>query len=173
LITARWWIRCKRACCSTPSGRRADPEPRLVAFFALMYFSALRPEEAANVRWANLALPETGWGMVYLDRATPHAGSEWTDDGRARDERQLKHRGAGEGRAVPMPPELTALLRRNLAEFRTAPEGRLLTGQRAEEPPKITYLRASRAARLLTFTLDVSAKTWSQDHVCRCVIFSR
>lgn len=38
--------------------------PRLVAFFALMYFSALRPEEAANVRSHNLTLPTEGWGEL-------------------------------------------------------------------------------------------------------------
>lgn len=131
--------------------------PRLVGFFGLMYFSALRPEEVTNVRASNVELPETGWGMVYLDRATPHAGREWTDTGRARDERQLKHRGAGEVRAVPVPPELVRLLRRHLDEFGTAPDGRLFAGQRAEELPKITYLRAWRAARLLAFTPEVAA----------------
>jgi integrase len=39
---------------------------RLVAFFGLMYFSALRPEEAANVRKHNLALPEEGWGKLHI-----------------------------------------------------------------------------------------------------------
>ena len=145
--------------------------PRLVAFFGLMYFSALRPEEATNVRASNLDLPASGWGMVYLDRATPHAGREWTDNGRARDERQLKHRGAGESRAVPVPPELVALLRRHLDEFGTAPDGRLFAGQRAEELPKITYLRAWRAARLLAFTAEVAATPlgatpYSLRHAC-------
>lgn len=52
--------------------------PRLVAFFALMYFAALRPEEAANLRKHNLALLADGWGELYLDEATPYAGSGWT-----------------------------------------------------------------------------------------------
>ena len=30
---------------------------QLVAFFGLMYFAGLRPEEAANVRASNLTLP--------------------------------------------------------------------------------------------------------------------
>ncbi len=145
--------------------------PRLVAFFGLMYFSALRPEEATNVRKANLELPDSGWGMVYLDGATPHAGRDWTDNGRARDERQLKHRGAGEGRPVPVPPELTVLLRRHIADFGTAPDGRLFVGQRATELPKITYLRAWRAARLLAFTPEVAATPlaatpYSLRHAC-------
>jgi integrase len=35
-----------------------DVDSRLVAFFGLMYFAALRPEEAANLGKANLALPD-------------------------------------------------------------------------------------------------------------------
>jgi hypothetical protein len=37
--------------------------------------------EAANVGKQNLALPESGWGEVHLQEATPHAGKEWTNDG--------------------------------------------------------------------------------------------
>lgn len=85
-----------------------------------------------------------GWGEVHLEGATPHAGRDWTNNGRVRDERQLKHRGAGEGRTVPLPPELVALLREHLAEYGTSPDGRLFRGKRAAELPKITYLRAWR-----------------------------
>jgi integrase len=131
--------------------------PRLVAFFALMYFSALRPEEAANVRKHNLSLPETGWGMAYLDEATPYAGPDWTNDGAQRDRRQLKNRERGESRPVPMPPELTALLHRHLAEFGTGQGGRLFPGERAGELPKMTYMRAWRAARRIAFTPEVAA----------------
>jgi integrase len=48
--------------------------PRLVAFFALMYFSALRPEEAANVRKHNLSLPETGWGELHIGDSVRRRG---------------------------------------------------------------------------------------------------
>jgi integrase len=145
--------------------------PRLVAFFGLMYFSALRPEEAVNVRTANLVLPASGWGELHLDGATPHAGKEWTNSGRERDERQLKHRATGEGRTVPVPPELTALLHAHLTEFGTTPDGRLFAGQRAAELPKITYLRAWRAARALAFTPEVAAgplaaTPYSLRHAC-------
>jgi integrase len=131
--------------------------PRLVAFFGLMYFAAMRPEEAANVAKQNLALPPGGWGQIYLEEATPHAGSDWTDDGRARDRRQLKNRERGEGRTVPSPPELTALLHAHIAEFGTGPDGRLFVGERAEDLPKLTYMRTWRAARATTFTPDVLA----------------
>jgi integrase len=56
---------------------------RLEAFFGTMYFSALRPEEAAALNKRNLALPppswnegteefEYGWGLLHLDEASPH-----------------------------------------------------------------------------------------------------
>jgi len=84
--------------------------PRLVAFFAVMYYAGLRPEEAINLSTDNvLLLPcvrdadhqrqgppdDQDWGELHLRGATPDAGSEWTDDGRPREHRQLKHRAEG------------------------------------------------------------------------------
>ncbi|MGH3567056.1 MAG: tyrosine-type recombinase/integrase [Pseudonocardia sp.] len=131
--------------------------PRLVAFFALLYFAGLRPEEAVNVRKRNLSLPESGWGEIYLDEATPYAGSDWTNDGRQRDRRQLKNRARGEGRTIPAAPELTELLQQHLGAYGTGLDGRLFPGERAEELPKLTYLRAWRAARGVAFTPEVAA----------------
>jgi hypothetical protein len=47
-------------CSQTPSG------PRLVAFFAVMHYSAARPAEAVNIRKQDLSLPEEGWGELLL-----------------------------------------------------------------------------------------------------------
>ena len=104
--------------------------PRLVAFFAVMYYAGLRPEEAINLSRDNVILPPrwdrtpawqdppmTDWGELHLRSATPDAGSEWTDDGSARETRQLKHRAEGDSRIVPTHPELTRLLRDHLANF--------------------------------------------------------
>jgi integrase len=52
---------------------------------------------------------------------------------------------------------LTALLHWHVAEFGTAPDGRLFTGERGEGLPKITYLRVWRKARALAFTPEVAA----------------
>jgi integrase len=131
--------------------------PRLYGFFALLYFAGLRPEEAANVRVQDLTLPSSGWGAVHLRESTPYAGSDWTNDGRQRDTRQLKNRAAGEGRPVPCPPELVAILRAHLATFGAGPGGRLFVGERADELPKLTYLRAWRAARGAAFTPEAQA----------------
>ncbi|MFF5110891.1 hypothetical protein [Streptosporangium sp. NPDC000509] len=35
--------------------------PRLVAFFAVLYFAVLRPEEAVNLQTTNMILPALAW----------------------------------------------------------------------------------------------------------------
>lgn len=125
-----------------PSGRR------LVAFFGAMYYSALRPGEAASLRKGNLAIPADGWGELLLEASTPAAGASWTDSGRRREERQLKHRARGETRVVPCPPELTALLHAHLDRFGTGPDGLLFRGVRGGELAESTYCRVWRKARV-------------------------
>ncbi|GAA1026761.1 tyrosine-type recombinase/integrase [Virgisporangium ochraceum] len=132
--------------------------PRLVAFFGCLYFAALRPEEAVALKKHNLSLPERGWGELHLETAEPHAGKEWTDSGENRDRRQLKQRERGESRTVPCPPELTALLHAHIAEFGTAPDGRIFVGERNDsELPKLTITRAWKRARADTFIDRVAA----------------
>jgi hypothetical protein len=46
-------------------GRQGPP---LVAFFALMCYAALRPEEVASLKKQNLSLPEKDWGDLNLER---------------------------------------------------------------------------------------------------------
>jgi integrase len=127
--------------------------PRLVAFFAVMYYAGLRPEEAINLAADNVIVPPPGqsadedWGELHIRSATPDAGSEWTDDGSKREMRQLKHRAEGDSRIVPTHPELTSLLRQHLANFVTEPDGRLFAGVRGGELPTITYRRAWIKAR--------------------------
>jgi integrase len=137
------------------SQRRSGP--RLVAFFGVMYFAALRPEEAVNLRVGDLNLPPSGWGEIHLDRATPHAGRTWTDSGKQHDERQLKHRAQGESRVVPCPPELVALLRSHLQRFGTDREKRVFTGERGGQVATITYERVWRRARQAALTREVYA----------------
>jgi integrase len=132
--------------------------PRLVAFFAVMYYAGLRPEEAINLAADNVILPppdqhdDESWGELHICSATPDAGSEWTDDGSARERRQLKHRAEGDSRIVPTHPELTELLRDHLASFDIAPDARLFGGVRGGELPTITYRRAWIKARQTALT---------------------
>jgi integrase len=132
--------------------------PRLVAFFAVMYYAGLRPEEAINLSRDNVILPPPGqpgeedWGELHILGATPDAGSDWTDDGSMREMRQLKHRAEGDSRIVPTHPELTRLLCQHLAEFVTDADSRLFAGVRGGELPTITYRRVWVKAREIAFT---------------------
>lgn len=133
-------------------GQMQRSGPRLKAFFAVMYFAALRPEEAVALKAQNLTLPQDGWGEIVLEASRPDAGREWTNTGRQRDERQLKHRARGEKRRVPTPPELTAILQEHLDRFGVGSEGRLFPGERGGELPSITYGRVWRRARCAALT---------------------
>jgi integrase len=139
----------------TPSG------PRLVAFFAILYYAALRPEEAVNLRLDNITLPPLvwndsakkrvepadDWGELRFSSAAPEVGAEWTDNGARREQRHLKARAQGEWRQVPMAPPLTRLLRQHLEKFGTGPGGRIFYGVRGGELASITYRRAWDKAR--------------------------
>lgn len=78
--------------CIGPSSRRLARllaavnvrEPWLTAFFATMYYAALRRAEALHLRLEECDLPESGWGSLHLTTSTQHAGGEWTDDGSVR-----------------------------------------------------------------------------------------
>ena len=132
--------------------------PRLVAFFATMYYAALRPEEAAALSKHHLSLPDEGWGELHLERARPEVAPEWTDSNSRSEERGLKHRDPSEGRTVPCPPELTSLLHEHLTTYGTAPDGRLFRGIRNDGRIGSTvYGRTWATARAAVFTPEVLA----------------
>ncbi len=105
------------------AGRSAYPA--LEAYFACLYYAALRPAEARHLRVKDCVLPESGWGQIVRVGSTPDAGGAWTDSGQANEDRQLKHRGVSDTRPVPASPHLVAILRRHIAIFPTSPDGRL------------------------------------------------
>ena len=88
----------------------------LYAFFALLYYAGLRPEEAVLLRVRDLVLPESGWGELVAHTVAPEVGKQWTDSGEIRDKRtQLKGREQGETRVIPLHPTLVRVLRRYIA----------------------------------------------------------
>jgi integrase len=97
----------------------------LEAFFAGLYYAALRPSEAVMLREADLHLPKKGWGKIDLAASASRAGTAWTDHGTARQERGLKHRADNETRTIPIPPELVRLLRAHIKRYGTTPDGRI------------------------------------------------
>lgn len=133
-----------------------DINDRRTAFFALLYYAALRPEEAANLSKRDLALPETGWGEIYLEQATPEVGSQWSDSRTRSEARRLKHREDGIGRPVPCSPGLTAHLNHHLRTYGTAPDGRLFRGERnGGRLGSSVYGRVWAKARAAVFTEEV------------------
>lgn len=106
--------------------------PQLAAFFACLYFAAMRPGEAMYLTAGQCFLPDRGWGRLDLTTTATRAGRAWTDNGEVHDVRGLKHRAVGEVRPVPIPPELVRILRRHIDEFGTAADGRLFRGSRKE-----------------------------------------
>jgi integrase len=71
-------------------GGQGERGKRLVAFFACMYYAALRPEEAIDLRRSHLVrLPDQGWGEMQLTHSEPRSGSLWTDSGKSRERREL------------------------------------------------------------------------------------
>ena len=153
-----------------------DPSgPRLVAFFALMYYSALRPEEVVGLNRDHIELPPASqhdaWGELHLTSAAPHAGRHWTKDGSLRETRALKHRIEGESRAVPIPPQLAVILRNHLAEFPDGPEGRLFYGVRSASMSSTTYMQAWREARKAALTpreqkSPLASRPYDLRHAC-------
>jgi integrase len=98
---------------------------RLRALFSCVYYAALRPEEAADLRLKDCTLPGSGWGQIILERARPQATKRWTNSGETHESRSLKHRAHKETREIPIPPVLVAILREHIETYGTAKDGRL------------------------------------------------
>jgi integrase len=86
----------------------------LEAFFACLYYAALRSSEAVMLREADLHLPKKDWGRIDLAGSASRAGTAWTDHGTAH-----------ETRTIPIPPELVRLLRANIKRYGTTHDGRI------------------------------------------------
>lgn len=126
---------------------------RLVAFFACMYYAALRPEEVIYLRRSHLvSLPSLGWGEMRLTHSEPRSGTRWTDSGKSRERRELKHRAVGDTRNVPIHPDLLQLLRVHLDAFGAGRDGRVFVGPRGGIFAEWVYLDVYRQARRAAFT---------------------
>lgn len=130
----------------------------LHAFFASMYYAALRPAEANWLREQDCKLPETGWGELVLSGTASRSTSRYLGAGRTWEERSLKKRAIGTVRVVPIPPQLVAILREHIDRFGTTPDGRLFRGQKLGEPisPAI-YTDAWKRARLIGLSPEQAA----------------
>ncbi|HUJ08317.1 MAG TPA: tyrosine-type recombinase/integrase, partial [Streptosporangiaceae bacterium] len=146
--------------------------PRLVAFFGVLYYSGLRPEEAIALRRQDVMLPtDDNWGELHLRAAKPDVGKQWTDDGLSRDSRGLKQRAEGETRRVPCPPPLAKLLREHLADVHGGPDQLIFRGIQGGSLPTITYRRAWDRARNSAFSAQeyqspLARRPYDLRHAC-------
>lgn len=100
----------------------------LEPFFGCLYYASMRPAEVLTASQCHL--PESGWGKFTLRGGIVHAGRDWTDDGRAHQDRHLKARAARYSRVVPIPSHFVAMLREHIKRHGTAPDGRLFRTSR-------------------------------------------
>jgi hypothetical protein len=147
--------------------------PAMEAFYACMYYAALRPAEVIHLRAANVTLPSdedpSDWGELLLTGSTQYIGEAWgAGHGERREDRALKHRADSETRRVPVCPDLVRILRAHLDAFGTGPDGRLfvtrvgkfgkpVAGPYASPITPNTYARIWRNARKAAFTPQQAA----------------
>ncbi len=119
----------------------SDRGAHLEAFYACLYYAALRPSEAVMLRETDLYLPAKGWGRIVLAASASRAGQAWTDHGTSRQERGLKHRADNETRTIPIPPELVRLLRAHIKRYGTTPDGRIFQTSPGRHHPGLRLQR--------------------------------
>ncbi|MCX4739099.1 site-specific integrase [Streptomyces antibioticus] len=124
---------------------------RLHAFFATLYYCALRSEEAVAMRVQDVTLPAAGagdqWCELLIHTATPEVGKQWTDTGGIHEERDLKGRAEGETRTVPGHPALTRILRQHIKDEQIKPGDLLFQGETGGILAGLFIRRAWRGAR--------------------------
>jgi integrase len=126
----------------------------LMAFFACMYYAAMRPAEVIALRRKDCTLPPAGWGSITLAKSRPEVNRKWTDSGDAHEERGLKHRSTRDVRIVPIPPVLVAILRAHVKEYGTGPDGLIFRSERGKPVASTAYTDVWKEARRLAFPPD-------------------
>lgn len=86
--------------------------------------------DAVALRVGDATLSATGWGEFLVHEAQPEVGSQWTDTGEVHEKRDLKGRGEGDTRLVPIHPSLVAILREMIKEYGLKSSGLLFPGEK-------------------------------------------
>ncbi|MFE7044559.1 tyrosine-type recombinase/integrase [Streptomyces atratus] len=129
----------------------------LYAFFACMYYAAMRPAEVIHLKKSQCRLPVTGWGLLNLNGGVVTAGRDWTDDGAVHEIHSLKRRAARATRPVPIPPILVRMLRDHIASFGVAPDGRIFQNAAGNYIDTSAYNITWNRAREAVLTVDEHA----------------
>ena len=140
-------------------GRQGPRGERMVAFFGCMYYAALRPEEAAELRRRQSHQPARARMGRNAARLTPsHAAARTGPTTAAPASAANSSTGPpGETRPVPVHPELVALLRSHLKQHGAGPNGRVFTGARRGALTDRAYLAVFHKARDTAFSAREAA----------------
>jgi integrase len=125
--------------------------PRLVAFFATLFYAGLRPSEALALTADDLTLSSSGWGEIVVRNAVTSPGRRFTNDGSPRDRRHLKWRSQTSTRHVPIPPILVTYLRRHVHSYPTATDLPLFTNRVGNPLDHGRYCKVFSAAKKAAF----------------------
>ena len=155
-------------------GKQGKAGSRLVAYFACIYYAAMRPAEVSALHSTDFVPPTKpgGWGEFRLRRSAPTVAAEWTDSRSGRREnRQLKHRAKKDFRVVPCQPVLAAILTEHIEDFGVAPDGRLFRGARGGPLSDSVTGRAWHQARADAlskedFAAGVALRPYDLRHAC-------
>lgn len=148
---------------------------RLHAFFATLYYTGPRPEEAVAMRVMDARLPaeddEDQWGELLFHTAQPEVGKQWTDTGQVHEERGLKGRAKDDTRVVPCRPALTRILRDHILAEKLKPADLLFPGEFGGMLSGSVFRRAWRTARreVLTpedFASPLGKRVYDLRHTC-------
>ncbi|WP_067021606.1 tyrosine-type recombinase/integrase [Streptomyces dysideae] len=148
---------------------------RLHAFFAMLYYTGMRPEEAVALRVGDAALPEAEasdqWGELIVHAAEPEVGRQWTGTGTTHERRGLKGRNKGGARGVPCHPALIRALRDRIEAECLQPGDRLFSGERGGILAGSVYRRVWDRARQTTLAPHVydsptGRRTYDLRHTC-------
>ncbi|WP_308284217.1 site-specific integrase [Streptomyces buecherae] len=156
----------------TAVGQQGARGDFLSGFFGCLYYAAMRPAEAAALREDDVRLPPDQpdaaeeWGELILAESRPEVGSGWTDDGTPYEVRGLKRRARRATRPVPIPPVLVRMLRRHLATYGTAPDGRLFPAVNGGRLRSTEYTEVWEAARKAVLTPSELRTPLADDPYC-------
>ncbi|MBS2966013.1 tyrosine-type recombinase/integrase [Actinocrinis puniceicyclus] len=148
--------------------------PRLVAYFACIYYAAMRPSEVADLRVTDYFPPARAgdWGEFRLRKSAPSVAAGWTDSGAGRRQsRQLKHRAENDFRTVPCHPHLAELIAEHIEQFGTGTDGRLFRGARGGPVPdsmvSLTWRQARKAGLSeADYDAGIAQRPYDLRHAC-------
>jgi integrase len=155
-IDRRSVINPQQALSLLAAARKKSPDYE--AFFACLYYAALRPEEALFLRPMDYIRPTDSddWGWLQLAGATVTLGVDWSDGENLHQDRSLKHRSATSTRRVPVVPELAKLLDEHIERHRIGDLERLFVVRSGSHPGRplgsSSYGRVWRLARAEALT---------------------